>query len=169
MTTKEIALTAARALSEKKGIDVRLLEVAEVTTLAEYFLICTGTSNTHVNTLCDAVEEAVEAAKVNAELNGIKNCSFIAGDVLKVIDEIEERPDFLILDPPRDGIHPKALTKLLDRYEGERILYISCKPTSLVRDMEVIKEYGFNPTRMCAVDMFPGTPNVEVICLFSSR
>ena len=60
MTTKEIALTAARALSEKKGIDVRLLEVAEVTTLAEYFLICTGTSNTHVNTLCDAVEEAVE-------------------------------------------------------------------------------------------------------------
>ena len=61
MTTKEIALTAAGALTEKKGIDVRLLEVAEVTTLAEYFLICTGTSNTHVNTLCDAVEEAVDA------------------------------------------------------------------------------------------------------------
>ncbi len=60
MTTKEIALTAARALEEKKGIGVKLLQVAEVTTLAEYFLICTGTSNTHVNTLCDAVEEAVE-------------------------------------------------------------------------------------------------------------
>lgn len=59
MTTKEIALTAARALEDKKGIGVKLLQVAEVTTLAEYFLICTGTSNTHVNTLCDAVEEAV--------------------------------------------------------------------------------------------------------------
>lgn len=61
MTTLEIALTAARALENKKGIGVKLLEVAEVTTLAEYFLLCTGTSNTHVNTLCDAVEEAVDA------------------------------------------------------------------------------------------------------------
>ena len=60
MTTKEIALTAAKALADKKGLGIKLLEVAEVTTLAEYFLICTGTSNTHVNTLCDAVEEAVD-------------------------------------------------------------------------------------------------------------
>ena len=62
MTTKEIALAAAKALEEKKGVGIKLLEVTEVTTLAEYFLICTGTSNTHVKTLCDAVEEAVEAA-----------------------------------------------------------------------------------------------------------
>ena len=62
MTTKEIALAAAKALEEKKGVGIKLLEVTEVTTLAEYFLICTGTSNTHVETLCDAVEEAVEAA-----------------------------------------------------------------------------------------------------------
>lgn len=62
MTTKEIALTAARAMDDKKGLDIRLLEVSEVTTLAEYFLICTGTSNTHVKTLCDAVEEAMDAA-----------------------------------------------------------------------------------------------------------
>ena len=61
MTTKEIALAAARAMEDKKGVRIRLLEVADVTTLAEYFLICTGTSNTHVNTLCDAVEEAVSA------------------------------------------------------------------------------------------------------------
>ena len=61
MNTKEIALAAAKALEDKKGVGVKLLEVTEVTTLAEYFLICTGTSNTHVNTLCDAVEEAVEA------------------------------------------------------------------------------------------------------------
>lgn len=62
MTTKEIALCAAKALDDKKGLDIRLLEVAEVTTLAEYFLICTGTSNTHVKTLCDAVEEAMDQA-----------------------------------------------------------------------------------------------------------
>ena len=61
MNTKEIALTAAKAMEDKKGINIRLLEVTEVTTLAEYFLICTGTSNTHVNTICDAVEEAVDA------------------------------------------------------------------------------------------------------------
>ena len=59
MTTKEIALAAAGAMEDKKGVNISLLEVTDVTTLAEYFLICTGTSNTHVNTLCDAVEEAV--------------------------------------------------------------------------------------------------------------
>lgn len=62
MTTKEIALCAAKALDEKKGLDIRLLEVTEVTTLAEYFLICTGTSNTHVKTLCDAAEAALDEA-----------------------------------------------------------------------------------------------------------
>ena len=61
MNSKELALRAARALEEKKGVNVRLLEVTEVTTLAEYFLICTGTSNTHVKTLCDAVEESMDA------------------------------------------------------------------------------------------------------------
>ena len=80
----------------------------------------------------EIVEEAVEAAKKNAKLNGLDNCEFIAGDVLKVIDEIEEKPDFIILDPPRDGIHPKALKKIID-YQVDRLVYISCKPTSLVR------------------------------------
>ena len=62
----------------------------------------------------EIVEEAVEAAKQNAALNGLENCEFIAGDVLKVIDEIEEKPDLIVLDPPRDGIHPKALEKIID-------------------------------------------------------
>ena len=60
----------------------------------------------------EIVEEAVEAAKANAALNGIENCHFIAGDVLKVIDEIKEKPDTIVLDPPRDGIHPKHCRKL---------------------------------------------------------
>ena len=72
----------------------------------------------------------MEAAKENAEHNGLSNCRFIAGDVFKVLDEIEEKPDVIVLDPPRDGIHPKALPKILD-YGVDKIVYISCKVTSL--------------------------------------
>ena len=90
----------------------------------------------------EIVEEAVEAARVNAGLNGLHNCEFIAGDVLKVLDQIEERPDFIILDPPRDGIHPKALQKIIG-YGVDRLVYISCKPTSLARDLEVFLEHGY--------------------------
>ena len=114
----------------------------------------------------EIVEEAVEAARQNAELNGLHNCEFIAGDVLKVIDEIEEKPDIIILDPPRDGINPKALDKII-RYGVEYILYISCKPTSLVRDLEIFIERGYRATRAVAVDMFPWTGNVETVCLLS--
>lgn len=78
----------------------------------------------------EIVEEAVEAAKVNAGLNGLDNCEFIAGDVLKVIDEIEDKPDMIILDPPRDGINPKALQKIID-FGVNNLVYISCKPTNI--------------------------------------
>ncbi len=114
----------------------------------------------------EIVEEAVEAAKENAKLNGLTNCEFIAGDVLKVLDQIEDKPDFIILDPPRDGIHPKALTKIID-YGVDRILYISCKPTSLVRDLAVFLESGYQVERACAVDLFPGTVHVESIILMT--
>lgn len=111
----------------------------------------------------EIVEEAVEAAKANAKLNGLDNCEFIAGDVLKVIDDIKEKPDFIVLDPPRDGIHPKALQKIID-YGVDRIVYISCKPTSLARDLEVLIEQGYRMERVTAVDQFPGTVHVETIC-----
>lgn len=114
----------------------------------------------------EIVEEAVEAARNNAELNSLHNCEFIAGDVLKVLDGIEEKPDVIILDPPRDGIHPKALDKII-RYCVEHILYISCKPTSLVRDLEVFLERGYEVERAVAVDMFPWTSGVETIVLLS--
>ena len=116
----------------------------------------------------EIVEEAVEAAGKNAELNGLHNCEFIAGDVLKVIDTIEEKPDIIILDPPRDGIHPKALLKII-RYGVEHILYISCKPTSLVRDLEVFLESGYRAERITAVDMFPFTGGIETVCLLSKQ
>lgn len=114
----------------------------------------------------EIVEEAVEAAKKNTELNGLHNCDFIAGDVLKVIDTIEEKPDIIILDPPRDGIHPKALDKII-RYGVDHILYISCKPTSLARDLEIFLERGYQVDRAVAVDQFPWTANVETVVLLS--
>ena len=110
----------------------------------------------------EIVAEAVEAAKENATLNGLHNCEFIAGDVLKVLDNISEKPDFIVLDPPRDGIHPKALEKII-AYGVDRMVYISCKPTSLARDLEVFIKEGYVVKRVCAVDMFPGTAHVETI------
>lgn len=112
----------------------------------------------------EIVEEAVEAAKENAALNGLNNCEFIAGDVLKVIDEITEKPDYIILDPPRDGIHPKALPKIIS-YGVPQMVYISCKPTSLARDIKVFLENGYRVERFCCVDMFCETVHVETVCL----
>ena len=117
----------------------------------------------------EIVEEAVTAAKENAEANGLTNCSFLAGDVLKVIDEIEEKPDFIVLDPPREGIHPKALPKIVDLYRCEKMLYISCKPTSLARDLVEFAKYGYRVEKVCCVDMFPGTCHVETVCLLSRK
>ena len=114
----------------------------------------------------EIVEEAVTAAKENAKANGLTNCSFLAGDVLKVIDEIEEKPDFIVLDPPREGIHPKALPKLA-AYGVERMLYISCKPTSLANDLVEFAKYGYRVKKVCCVDMFPSTVHVETVVLLS--
>lgn len=112
----------------------------------------------------EIVEEAVEAAKKNAELNGLHNCEFIAGDVLKVLDTIEEKPDMIILDPPRDGIHPKALGKIIG-YGIERMVYISCKPTSLVRDLETFLDSGYVVEKAVAVDQFPWTTGIETVAV----
>lgn len=114
----------------------------------------------------EIVEEAVEAAWENAKLNGLNNCEFIAGDVLKVLDNIEEKPDFIILDPPRDGIHPKALGKIIG-YGIDKLIYVSCKPTSLVRDLESFLAAGYKVERACCVDQFPGTSHVETVVLIS--
>ena len=112
----------------------------------------------------EIVEEAVEAANENAKHNGITNCEFLAGDVFKVLDEIEEKPDVIVLDPPRDGIHPKALPKIMN-YGVNRMVYISCKPTSLARDLVVLQAGGYEVEKVCCVDMFPGTHHVETVTL----
>lgn len=126
----------------------------------------------------EIVTEAVAAARENARLNGIDNCDFIAGDVLKVIQEGGElrkedgsledapRPDLIILDPPRDGIHPKALRKIID-YGVDRLIYVACKPQSLARDLVPLQASGYTVEKICPVDMFPQTNNCEVVCLLS--
>lgn len=116
----------------------------------------------------EIVEEAVSAARQNAKINGLHNCEFIAGDVLNVLDEIDEKPDYIVLDPPRDGIHPKALQKIIE-YQVKQIVYISCKPTSLARDLQVFLDSGYRMERIVAVDQFPGTYHVETVVLLSQR
>ena len=116
----------------------------------------------------EIVEEAVKAAGENAHLNGIENCRFIAGDVLKVLDDIEEKPDFIILDPPRDGIHPKALPKIID-YGVDKLVYISCKPTSLARDLEMFLGRGYQVEKVCCVDQFCQTVHVETVVMLSHK
>ncbi len=114
----------------------------------------------------EIVEEAVEAAKENAKLNQLENCQFIAGDVLAVLDSLEDKPDLIILDPPRDGIHPKALPKII-QYGVEKMVYVSCKPTSLARDLVVFQEAGYQVEKVTCVDLFSHTPHVESIILMT--
>ena len=116
----------------------------------------------------EIVEEAVEAAKKNAVDNHLDNCEFIAGDVLKVVDNLTQKPDILVLDPPRDGIHPKALRKIIN-FNVDEMVYVSCKPTSLMRDLLVFREAGYEVKRCCLVDMFPGTVHVETVVLLSHK
>ena len=116
----------------------------------------------------EIIEEAVEAAKENAVRNGLSNCKFIAGDVFKVLDEIEEKPDVIVLDPPRDGIHPKALPKILN-YGVDKIVYISCKMTSLARDLEMMQLAGYRVEKMTAVDQFCETVHCETVVLLSHK
>ncbi len=115
----------------------------------------------------EIVEEAVEAAKENAELNQLSNCEFIAGDVLAVLDDLTDKPDLIVLDPPRDGIHPKALPKIID-FGVDTMVYVSCKPTSLARDLVVLQEAGYVVQKMTLVDLFPHTYHVEAIILMTN-
>lgn len=112
----------------------------------------------------EIVEEAVEAARENAARNGLKNCKFIAGDVLAVLDSLEERPDVIVVDPPRAGIHPKALQKILN-YGVEQILYISCNPKSLAENLEMMKFAGYTVDTLKVFDNFPFTKHVETAVL----
>ena len=119
----------------------------------------------------ELVPEAVDAAERNAETNGIKNCSFVVGDMLKVLtDEFvgeHGRPDVVIVDPPRAGLHPKVVRRLA-RMGADRIVYLSCNPLSQARDLIELNTFyyiaGVQP-----VDLFPQTHHIENVVLLKLR
>ena len=114
----------------------------------------------------ELVSEAVEAAKENAKLNGLDNCSFIAGDVFEVLEKLEQKPDVIVVDPPRVGIQPKALDKILG-YGVKQIVYISCNPKSLTDNLMYIQGNGYEVKKIKAFDNFPMTKHVESVVLLT--
>ncbi|MGM9975172.1 MAG: 23S rRNA (uracil(1939)-C(5))-methyltransferase RlmD [Clostridiaceae bacterium] len=111
----------------------------------------------------ELIEEAAMAANENAKLNGLDNCHFIAGDVTKVIKTIDKKPDLIILDPPRSGVHPKALEYVVE-FDAKEIIYVSCNPKTLVIDLKYLIEKGYKVEKTILKDMFPNTPHCESIC-----
>ena len=114
----------------------------------------------------ELIEEAVEAASKNAALNELDNCMFYAGDVFETLPAMPEKPDFVILDPPREGVHEKTL-KLINGYGINGMVYISCKASSFVSDMRFLKENGWKIVRYCLVDLFPETHHIECVTLMT--
>ncbi len=108
----------------------------------------------------ELIEEAVEAAKENAKLNNLNNCEFLAGDVAEIIKNVKDKPDTIILDPPRSGVHPKALEYVI-KFNAKEIIYVSCNPKTLVDNLRVLMEAGYEMVESCVKDMFPNTPHLE--------
>lgn len=114
----------------------------------------------------EIVEEAVEMAKENAKLNELTNVNFIAGDVFEKVDDLDVKPDLIVIDPPRDGIHPKAIDKIID-FNPETFIYVSCNPVTLTRDLKIFMEKGYKVKRAKLMDQFPRTPHVECVVLIT--
>ncbi len=114
----------------------------------------------------EIVEDSVRAARENAAANGIENCGFICGDVLKVLPSLTERPDVIIMDPPRAGIHPKVLP-MIASYGAPEILYISCNPKTMMPDIAVLQDHGYAVKRLKPYDNFPMTKHVECAALMT--
>ncbi|MFV3011680.1 23S rRNA (uracil(1939)-C(5))-methyltransferase RlmD [Clostridium botulinum] len=116
----------------------------------------------------ELIEEAVKAANENAKLNGLNNCEFIAGDVAKVIKDVKQKPDIIILDPPRPGVHPVALEYVV-KFEPKEIIYVSCNPKTLVDDLKYLIDNGYKLEKVKGMDMFPHTPHVETCVLLQRK
>ncbi len=114
----------------------------------------------------EIVPEAVEAAKVNAALNNITNCTFIADDVQNFISSVTQAPDIAVVDPPRQGLLPKAVKGLIN-LNPNRIVYVSCNPVTLVADLPELVSAGYAIKEIWGVDLFCRTGHVETIVLMS--
>jgi 23S rRNA (uracil1939-C5)-methyltransferase len=118
----------------------------------------------------DSSEESIACAVENAELNGIANTAFFAGDVAADLDELRERAgpaDVVVVDPPRAGLAGKALEHVAS-VQAPRLVYVSCNPTTLAGNAkELTGRFGYRLERVRPVDMFPHTPHVESVALFT--
>jgi len=117
------------------------------------------------------VPEAIEDAKINSDLNNIENTDYFAGDMVKVLDDLfidtHGKPDVIITDPPRAGMHPKVV-ELLNRIEAKRIVYVSCNPATQARDVEILMQ-KYEVKAIQPVDMFPQTHHVENVMLLELK
>lgn len=114
----------------------------------------------------EIVEEAVEKARENAKINNLNNTDFRANDVLLEIENLTDKPDVLVLDPPREGIHPKAIDHILNM-KADTVVYISCNPKTHVRDLGEFQEAGYEIKKLEIFDQFPRTTHVESVALLS--
>ena len=134
----------------------------------------TGTIGQIVSDLADKVtgveiiEEAAASANENADINGLDHVHFIAGDVKDVISTLEGSPELIILDPPRSGVHHKALEYVFD-FHAKEIIYVSCNPKTLVIDLKYLIEKGYDVVKTKIVDLFPNTPHVETVVLLERK
>lgn len=116
----------------------------------------------------EIVEEAVEMARTTAEKNGLNNCRFIAGDCFKVLEAIDDKPEVIVVDPPRVGISNDALDRIIG-YGVDQIVYISCNPKSLVNNLYYMQYYGYKVDSVKPFDNFPGTKHCECVALLSKK
>ena len=117
----------------------------------------------------EIVPPAIADAKENAARNGIKNAEFFCGDAADIAAKLEAeglRPDVITVDPPRKGLAPEVIASVA-AMAPKRVVYVSCDPATLGRDVKIFRELGYQPARACAVDMFPGTRHVETVVLMS--
>lgn len=116
------------------------------------------------------VKDAVADARTNAQLNNIENAEYWCGKAEDLLRERKLRganPDAAVLDPPRKGCDPALLGTLCEIPSLEKIIYVSCKPSTLARDLKILSERGFKPGKIAPVDMFPRTPHVETVALLT--
>ncbi|MDR2355149.1 MAG: 23S rRNA (uracil(1939)-C(5))-methyltransferase RlmD [Clostridiales Family XIII bacterium] len=114
----------------------------------------------------EIVPESVAAARENATLNGLSNCRFLEGDVRAATEGLAERPDVILLDPPRAGVHPKALRTICDK-RAQTVVYISCNPDSLADNLAFMRGY-YRVRRIRAFDNFPFTAHTEAVALLEA-
>lgn len=116
----------------------------------------------------ELVEEAVVAANQNAVLNNLDNCEFIAGDVAKVVSSLPEKPELIIVDPPRAGILGNGVKDIAE-FGAKEIVYVSCNPRSLVENVVEFEARGYKLDKLELMDLFPNTPHCESVVLMTRK